>query len=67
MQHVIEFDKLTQQEINRMCKWTSTCSFRRWHTASKGEVFAFVFEDRMDAERFILQWSPYFSNPRTLD
>lgn len=66
-QHVIEFDRLSQQDIQRMCKWTTTCSFHNWHTAAKGTQFAFVFENRMDAERFIMRWSTYFSDPRTLD
>ena len=67
MQHVIEFDRLTQAEIDRMCKWTRTCAFNKWHTMTKGSLFAFVFENRRDAERFIMQWSEYFSNPNALD
>ncbi len=65
--HIIEFEHLRQQEINRMCKWATTCTFHKWHTQSRTHLFAFVFENRMDAERFIMQWSPYFSNPNTLD
>ena len=67
MKHVVEFVDLNQAEINRMCKWTTTCAFQKWHTASKGHLFAFVFENEMDARRFIMQWSPYYSNPNTLD
>ena len=67
MQHVIEFDRLTQAEINRMCKWTTTCAFRKWHTLSKGSIFAFVFEDRYDAERFVMKWSTYFNDSKTIE
>ena len=67
-QHVIEFDRLTQAEIQRMCKYCSTVCFRKWHTVARNDnLFAFVFEDRMDAERFIMRWSDYFSNPNTIE
>ena len=67
MQHVIEFDRLSQAEIDRMLKWTRTCAFNNWHTMTRNNMFAFVFENRMDAERFVMQWSDYFSNPNTLE
>ncbi len=67
-QHIIEFDRLTQAEIQRMCKWCNTCCFQQWHTVARNDnLFAFVFVNRMDAERFIMRWSDYFSNPNTVD
>ena len=58
--HIVEFDRLTQQRYRECASIVPTVMFNKWHTVARNDnYFAFVFEDRMDAERNTMRWSDY--------
>jgi hypothetical protein len=52
--HIVEFEHLQDGECARLLKWCTTCCFQHWNTHYKQGIMQFHFQDRFDAERFIM-------------